>query len=51
MDKKTLTIRAEAHEIIKEFCQERGLKIMYFIEQVLLSYIEQASRDDDDEIE
>jgi len=37
---KTIKIDKEAHRIIKEYCDQNGLKFAKFIEKVCVEYVE-----------
>lgn len=37
---KTIKIDKEAHKIIKEYCDQNGLKFAKFIEKVCVEYVE-----------
>lgn len=39
--KRTITLPDTSYQPIKEYCDEKGLKIARFAEKTLLSYIEQ----------
>lgn len=40
---KAIKVNEEAHKKIKEFCQEKCLKIGPLVEKILLEYIEENS--------
>ena len=37
--KKTIGLNEDAYSQIKNYCQKKGLKITWFVEQILLNYI------------
>lgn len=42
---KAIKVNEEAHKKIKEFCQERCMKIGPLVEKILLEYIKENSGD------
>jgi hypothetical protein len=42
---KAIKVKEEAHKTIKQFCQDRCLKIGPLVEKILLEYIKENSKD------
>jgi hypothetical protein len=44
MKKRTITINETVYNVIKEYCNENGLKIGGFTEKILLNYIKNINK-------
>ena len=46
MEHKTIKIDAKVHKIIKEHCNNKGLKLAKFIEKICLKHIKENGGDE-----
>jgi len=43
---KTLKMKPEPHTVIKQYCRDNGLKLARFVEKACLHYIQEAKKNE-----